>query len=150
MVVSGVSSFLPACPGFPMVSRMFRSISLGNQTLTSALTPALFLAPMAGVTHSAFRRLLSDFGGYGALFTEMISASAFLHERSDISPFTKRRECEGPVIFQFRISGAEDVEAVIAKAAALEPAAIDLNLGCPAPRSRTRPRVRPSSGISIA
>ncbi len=33
--------------------------------------PPLFCAPMAaGITHSAFRRLLADFGGYGALFTE--------------------------------------------------------------------------------
>ena len=35
--------------------------------------PPLFSAPMAGVTHSAFRRLLSDFGGYGALCSEMLS-----------------------------------------------------------------------------
>ena len=109
---------------------MFESVTIDHKTLT----PALFLAPMAGITHSAFRRLLADFGGYGALFTEMLSASAFLHEKVDQSPFTRRRACEGAVIYQFRASGAEDLEALCRKAATLEPMAIDLNLGCPAPK----------------
>jgi tRNA-dihydrouridine synthase B len=109
---------------------MFASLRIADRTVS----PALFLAPMAGVTHSAFRRLLADFGGYGALFTEMISASAFLRERVDLSPFTRRREAEGAVIYQFRISGAEDLEAVFRKAASLDALALDLNLGCPAPR----------------
>ncbi len=109
---------------------MFASTTIHGQVVT----PGLFLAPMAGVTNSAFRRLLADFGGCGALFTEMVSASAFLREKSDISPFTKRRPEEGRVIYQFRISGSEDIEAVFRKAATLEAFAIDLNLGCPAPK----------------
>ena len=109
---------------------MFESIIINGQTIA----PALFLAPMAGITNSAFRRLLADHGGYGALFTEMISASAFLREKSAQSPFTKRREQEGKVFYQFRISGEEDLEAVFRKAAQLEATAIDINLGCPAPK----------------
>jgi tRNA-dihydrouridine synthase len=95
--------------------------------------PALFLAPMAGVTHSAFRRLVSDFGGYGALTTEMLSATAFFRENPAISPFSRRRACEGPVIYQLRTSGEDILEAAITKLEAQNPAAIDLNLGCPAP-----------------
>jgi tRNA-dihydrouridine synthase len=109
---------------------MFESITINGKTLT----PALFLAPMAGITNSAFRRLLADFGGYGALFTEMLSAGAFLHEKVDQSPFTRRRDCEGAVIYQFRTSGEEDLEALVRKTATVEAAAIDLNLGCPAPK----------------
>lgn len=109
---------------------MFESLVINGRTLS----PALFLAPMAGVTNSAFRRLLADFGGYGALFTEMVSASAFLREKPDQSPFTKRRGNEGAVIYQFRISGAEDLVAVFRKAEGLEAFAFDLNLGCPAPK----------------
>jgi tRNA-dihydrouridine synthase len=108
---------------------MFDSIDLDGKTIA----PALFLAPMAGITNSAFRRLLSDFGGYGALTTEMLSATAFLHENPAQSPFSKRRECEGPVIYQLRTSGEERLEAAIIKLAEQNPAAIDLNLGCPAP-----------------
>ncbi len=108
---------------------MFESIHIADRTIA----PALFLAPMAGVTNSAFRRLLSDFGGYGALFTEMLSASAFLQDKTDESPFIKRRDCEGQVIYQFRVSGEENLEAVFARMAEIECTAIDLNLGCPAP-----------------
>lgn len=108
---------------------MFESITLQDHRVS----PALFLAPMAGVTNSAFRRLLSHFGGYGALFTEMLSASAFLQDKTDESPFTKRRPCEGRVIYQFRVSGEEDLEAVLSRMAGIECTAIDLNLGCPAP-----------------
>jgi len=111
------------------ISRMFESISLNGTTIA----PALFLAPMAGITNSAFRRLLADFGGYGAPTTEMLSASAFLHENPAQSAFSKRRDCEGLVIYQLRASGEEDLEAVFAKLAVQNPAAIDLNLGCPAP-----------------
>lgn len=56
----------------------------------SPILPPLLCAPMAGLTHSAFRRLLSDFGGYGALFTEMLSARAVLVEDLHHSPFTKK------------------------------------------------------------
>jgi tRNA-dihydrouridine synthase B len=113
---------MPALPGFG-------SIDLGGEVIS----PALFLAPMAGITNSAFRRLLSDFGGYGALTTEMLSASAFLHENPANSAFTKRRDCEGHVIYQLRTSGEENLEAVFSKLETLTPTAVDLNLGCPAP-----------------
>jgi tRNA-dihydrouridine synthase B len=119
---------------------MFETMTLG----ATQLTPALFLAPMAGITNSAFRRLLADYGGYGALFTEMVSASAFLRERPDQSPYTKRRACEGPVVYQFRISGQEDLEAVFRKAAQLESCAIDINLGCPAPKIQQQ-----ASGVAL-
>ena len=109
---------------------MFQTLTIDQKTIS----PALFLAPMAGITHSAFRRLLADYGGYGALFTEMLSAGAFLHEKVDESPFTRRRDCEGQVIYQFRVSGAEDLEALVRKVSTLESTAIDLNLGCPAPK----------------
>jgi tRNA-dihydrouridine synthase len=107
----------------------FESIRLNDKTIT----PALFLAPMAGITNSAFRRLLSDFGGYGALSTEMLSASAFLRENPAMSSFSRRRDCEGPVVYQLRTSGEENIEATFAKLEEQNPAAIDINLGCPAP-----------------
>ena len=108
---------------------MFESLELDGKIFA----PALFLAPLAGVTHSAFRRLISDFGGYGALTTEMLSTTAFYHEDPLLSPFSRRRECEGSVIYQLRTCGEDVLEAALAKLEALQPAAVDLNLGCPAP-----------------
>jgi tRNA-dihydrouridine synthase B len=114
----------------PDLSAMpFESITLGGKTIA----PALFLAPMAGITNSAFRRLLADFGGYGALTTEMLSIPAFLNENSVESAFSKRRACEGAVIYQLRVSGKEDLEAAFSKLSDMNPTAIDINLGCPAP-----------------
>ncbi len=109
---------------------MFETIRINDRRVT----PALFLAPMAGVTHSAFRRLLADFGGYGALFTEMLSASAFLHEQLSESRFTRRRDCEGQVFYQFRIANGEDLGALFRKLPMADCCGVDLNLGCPAPR----------------
>ncbi len=117
-----ISSSLP-------LGGLFESITLGDKIIA----PALFLAPMAGITNSAFRRLLADFGGYGALTTEMLSPSAFLNENPAKSSFSKRRDCEGPVIYQMRVSGKEDLEAIFSKLEEQNPTAIDLNLGCPAP-----------------
>ena len=82
------------------VRRLALPAILGYLAVGMLLGPhALALASDNGTT-----RLLADFGGYGALFTEMLSASAFLHENPSESPFTRRRDCEGPVFYQFRIS----------------------------------------------
>ncbi len=109
-----------------------RTFSVGQKSFS----PPLFLAPMAGITHSAFRRLVSDFGGYGALYTEMLSGSALLNEKCGHTPFTLRREEEGKVVFQLLLTGFEDCGTVIERVAALNPSAIDLNLACPAPEIR--------------
>lgn len=103
------------------------------QIKTVSIHPSLFCAPMAGLTHSAFRRLLSDFGGYGALYTEMLSAKAVMVESLTESPFTRKRPCEGNVIYQLKLSGNEPIEKIVNRLTSLQPFAIDLNLGCPAP-----------------
>ncbi len=58
-------------------------------------SPTLFCAPMAGVTHSAFRRLLADFGGYGAIYTELLAGRQMVNEEAGKSPYLKRRAEEG-------------------------------------------------------
>ncbi|NLL12851.1 MAG: tRNA-dihydrouridine synthase family protein [Fibrobacter sp.] len=98
-----------------------------------SVIPPLLCAPMAGITHSAFRRLLADFGGYGCLYTEMLSVKALLVENLDQSPFTKKRAVEGNVIYQLKLSGNEPIRKIIDRISSIEPFAIDINLGCPAP-----------------
>ena len=102
----------------------------------TAISPPLLLAPMAGVTHSAFRRLVADFGGYGALTTEMLSGAALHGENLTASPFTKRRAHEGAVVYQIRLTGHEDIARSLERLASIEPFGIDINLGCPAPEIR--------------
>jgi tRNA-dihydrouridine synthase len=91
---------------------------------------------MAGITHSAYRRLVADFGGYGALFTEMLSARALVSENITVSPFTKKRPCEGRTFYQLLLTGEENILRVIERLETLEPFGIDINLGCPAPEIR--------------
>jgi tRNA-dihydrouridine synthase len=91
---------------------------------------------MAGITHSAFRRLLSDFGGYGALFTEMLSARAILGEDIQQSPWLKRRPAEGRVIYQLLATTTDGLPETIERLAPLAPDGIDLNSACPAPTVR--------------
>jgi tRNA-dihydrouridine synthase len=92
--------------------------------------PPVFTAPMAGITHSAFRRLLSDFGGYGALWSEMLSAKYLLHEDLVRSPWLKRRAAEGRVIYQLLMADDDRLPEIAARLALLAPDAIDLNLAC--------------------
>jgi tRNA-dihydrouridine synthase B len=97
------------------------------------MAPALFCAPLAEVTHSAFRRLVSDFGGYGALFTEMLSGRHLLHEDLRASPYLKRRPAEGRVFYQLMVRPADPVEQIIERVARVGPDGLDLNLACYAP-----------------
>lgn len=99
----------------------------------TTITPPLFLAPMAGITNSAFRRLVSDFGGYGALYTEMLSARSLPHDNAALSPFVKRRPCEGSVIYQLNLTGNEPPEPILDSLQRIEAEYLDINLGCPAP-----------------
>lgn len=95
--------------------------------------PPLFCAPMANITHSAFRRLLADFGGYGALFTEMLSARTILHENVKESPWLKRRAVEGKVIYQLLVTDTDQLDRSMERLSELEPDGVDLNCACPAP-----------------
>ncbi|MCP4114650.1 MAG: tRNA-dihydrouridine synthase family protein [Desulfobacteraceae bacterium] len=91
----------------------------------------LFLAPMAGLGHVAFRELVSEFGGYGLLFTGMCSAKALPHENPRVSPVFKWREEElSQVVCQ--IFGP-DPESMAAAAQRIEREGffgVDLNFGC--------------------
>ncbi len=98
----------------------------------------LLLAPMAGITHSAFRRLVADFGACGPLFTEMLSAPALAREDLAASPFTKRRDSEGAVFYQLGLVTGENIGPAMDKLATIDPYGIDINLGCPAPEIRKR------------
>ena len=98
--------------------------------------PPLFCAPLAGITHSAFRRLLADFGGYGALFTEMLSARTILGEDVERSPWLKRRPQEGRVIYQLLAFTTDRLAETVARLAPRAPDGIDLNGACAAPLVR--------------
>ncbi len=126
----------PAAPG---ISAEQLEPGAGPLTLRGiTFTPARFCAPMAGLTHSAFRRLVADFGGHGGLFTEMLCGRWLLREDLRRSPAVKRRPAEGRVIYQLMLAEAGEVAPVVARLAGVKPDGLDLNCACPAPKVRLR------------
>ncbi len=104
-----------------------QAIQIGSLTVS----PPLALAPMTGLTNSAFRRLILSLGGCGLVTTEMVSAAAFTpkalrsHRLLDLHPD------EHPIAVQ--ISGHDPEQVARAAALAAERGAdiVDLNAGCP-------------------
>ncbi|WP_040213806.1 tRNA dihydrouridine synthase DusB [Clostridium polynesiense] len=95
----------------------------------------VFLAPMAGVTDIAFRRICRELG-CGLLYTEMVSAKALYYGSENTEALLRISEEEKPVAVQ--IFGrepeimAEVVEKYFNKREDIY--LIDINMGCPAPK----------------
>lgn len=101
------------------------------------IAPALVCAPMAGISHAPFRRLVADFGGCGGFFTEMLPARWLLSPNAIPSPAVIRRPHEGPLVYQILVGDPELAAPVVRRLLPLEPAGIDLNCACPAPVARS-------------
>lgn len=100
------------------------------------ISPPLFLAPMAGLTHLALRRIIKEIGGVGLLSTEMLAARRLPGENPTISPFLLRTGLEKPLSYQMVVASAGDVVPAIDALRKLGADAVDLNMGCPAPALR--------------
>lgn len=89
-------------------------------------------APMAGVSDSTFRELCRCHGA-AVTYTEMVSAKALSYHNTNTAELLAKTEAEEPVIVQ--LFGSEP-EVIAEEAAKLGKrfAAIDLNMGCPAPK----------------
>ncbi|MFQ5560143.1 MAG: tRNA dihydrouridine synthase, partial [Nitrospinota bacterium] len=108
------------------------SFKIGKQSIA----PRLALAPMAGITHPAFRELVSSFGGCGLYFSEMLSAKRVPSERKKNPPILRRGSGTGPLFYQ--VMGSEPEE--LGKAVSLletpdetgerKADGIDINMGC--------------------
>lgn len=94
--------------------------------------PPLFLAPMAGLTHSALRQIMAGFGGVGLLSTEMLSARRLPSENPKIAPFLIRTFLEKPLSYQLLVSTDRDIVPAIDALHRFQADSIDLNMGCPA------------------
>lgn len=96
------------------------------------------LAPMAGITDSAFRRIAKEMG-CGLLSTEMVSDKAIMYENSRTQEMLYMTDCERPISQQ--IFGAEAESFKIATSYIcknMKPDLIDINMGCPVPKVAVR------------
>lgn len=100
------------------------------------IAPPVVLAPMVGISHSAFRSLIQAEGGIGLLFTEMLAAKRLPHDNPLCSPLLVRDKSEKPLFYQIIAASAAEIEPAVDKLHTLGADGIDLNLGCPAPTQR--------------
>lgn len=93
----------------------------------------LWLAPMAGLGHVAFRHVLAGFGGCGLYFSEMCTARGLNTENRKSSPNFRWRDTETASLV-IQISGAEPEHmALAARRIASEGFfGVDINMGCSA------------------
>ena len=94
--------------------------------------PILLLAPMAGVTDTAFRRIVSQYGKPDVCFTEFVSCAGLCSAgRERLLPDLWYHESERPVVAQ--IFGPEPEEyietAKLCRDLGFD--GIDINFGCP-------------------
>jgi len=91
----------------------------------------LVLAPMAGLGHVALRQLISEFGGFGLLFTGMCSAKAVPHENPNVSLVFKWRKEELEYLVCQIFGSSPDSMAKAAERIEKEGFfGVDLNFGC--------------------
>ena len=104
-------------------------LKIGNKTIEKRL----ILAPLTLLGNIAFRELVSRYGGYGLLYSEMCSAKAVPHENRFVSPcFRWRDEERSRLVCQ--IFGADPL-AMADAARRIEDEGlfgVDINFGCSA------------------
>ena len=99
-----------------------------------SIDPPLVLAPMAGVTDLAFRRICRELGA-GYTITEMVSAKALCYQDKKSLPLLRLGEDEHPAGVQLFGSDPGCMEEAAAIAGEVSGADIlDINMGCPVPK----------------
>lgn len=97
----------------------------------------LLSAPMAAITHEAFRRTIARFGGCDEYYTEMIHAASFINGGPYEAYYANCGPEPAKIVWQ--LTGAHEKELVRCSELLLEhpdsPSVIgiDMNMGCPAP-----------------
>lgn len=99
-----------------------------------ALEVPVVLAPMAGITNTAFRRLCREFGA-GLYVSEMITSRALVERGEKTMRLIRHHESETPRSIQlYGVDPHTVAEAVTMLVAEDRADHIDLNFGCPVPK----------------
>lgn len=92
------------------------------------------VAPMAGMTDTAFRRLVKRHGGCGLVVTEMVSSEGLVRGIDRTLEYAEYTEEERPISIQ--IFGGDPVKMAAAARVVQDMGAdiVDINMGCPVPK----------------
>ncbi|WP_394289442.1 tRNA dihydrouridine synthase DusB [Microbacterium sp.] len=105
-------------------------LTIGPITLDAPVV----LAPMAGITNTAFRRLCREYGA-GLYVSEMITTRALVERNATTMRLIRHHESETPRSIQLYGVDPTTVEAAVRMIVAEDHADhIDLNFGCPVPK----------------
>src|SRR5215510_2473922 len=92
------------------------------------------VAPMAGMTDTAFRRLVKRHGGCGLVVTEMVSSEGLVRGIDRTLEYAEYTEEERPVSIQI-FGGDPNVMAEAARIVeSMGADIVDVNMGCPVPK----------------
>ena len=95
--------------------------------------PRFMLAPLAGYTDKAFRQIAHECGAEASV-TEMVSAEGLARGSDKTELLLDRFPGEDNLIVQLFAPSADPVERCIPALMRHNPAAIDINCGCPVPK----------------
>src|ERR1041384_19365 len=101
---------------------------------TLDLSPPVALAPMAGMTDTAFRRLVKRQGGCGLVVTEMVSAEGLVRGIDRTLEYAEYTEEERPVSIQIFGGDPSTMAAAAQIVEGMGADVVDINMGCPVPK----------------
>jgi nifR3 family TIM-barrel protein len=96
--------------------------------------PPFALAPMAGMTDTAFRRLVKRKGGCGLVVTEMVSSEGLVRGIDRTLEYAEYTEEERPVSIQIFGGDPEKMAAAAQIVEGMGADIVDVNMGCPVPK----------------
>src|SRR5438093_5156173 len=97
------------------------------------LSPPFALAPMAGMTDTAFRRLVKRKGGCGLVVSEIVSSEGLVRGIDRTLEYAEYTEEERPVSIQIFGGDPEKMAAAAQIVEGMGADIVDVNMGCPAP-----------------
>jgi len=92
------------------------------------------VAPMAGMTDSAFRRLVKRHGGCGLVVTEMVSSEGLVRGIDRTLEYAEYTEEERPISIQIFGGDPEKMAAAAQIVEGMGADIVDVNMGCPVPK----------------
>ncbi len=92
------------------------------------------VAPMAGMTDTAFRRLVKRRGGCGLVVTEMVSSEGLVRGIDRTLEYAEFTEEERPVSIQIFGGDPEKMAAAAQIVEGMGADIVDVNMGCPVPK----------------
>lgn len=98
------------------------------------LTSPFVVAPMAGMTDSAFRRLVKRHGGCGLVVTEMVSSEGLVRGIDRTLEYAEYTEEERPVSIQIFGGDPEKMATAAQIVEGMGADIVDVNMGCPVPK----------------